>query len=74
METTDTTEKDFSDDMDIRENIEQAVHDCEFLRGDIARAYSVACVKNPALGILLYDVISDLAKIQKRISTIKSIT
>ncbi len=57
----------------IKEHIEKASHDCGLLRDDISAAYSVACVKNPVLAILLYDMIGELAKVQNRINEINGV-
>ena len=57
----------------IKESIEKAVHDSDFLRDDISKAYAESCADNPVLTILLYDLIRDMEKIARRIREIKSV-
>lgn len=55
----------------IKENIEKAEHDAGFLQADLRMTYSIACEKNPVLAILLYDLMTEAAKINNRIKEIQ---
>ena len=57
----------------LKEDIEKASASADFLRNELKSAYNRACESNPVLAILLFDLITESAKINNRIQEIQSV-
>ena len=56
----------------LHESLTKAAQTVEILAGEIRGAHSQSCGENPALEILLRDLIADAMKVRNRLSEIEA--
>jgi hypothetical protein len=56
----------------LLETLTKAAQTADFLASDVREAHSQACGENPALEILLRDLIADAAKLENRLAEIEA--
>lgn len=59
-------------DPQLHESITKAAQSADLLAGDIREAHSQACGQNPAVEILLRDLIVDAMKVRNRLTEIET--
>jgi hypothetical protein len=71
LKTAEIEKKSFNNILAMQENLDKALHDGDFLRGDISSAYTIACTENPAVALLLFDLITNINEVNRRISEVR---